>query len=177
MTHIPNSPEDDLLRVAKAAKEALTDNMVERLTGMAGNLLEVLDKLNDEETKDALMATVDRLTDLHRVGALETLFSMVEGVHAARMAMNDAMVDRLFGFMEHMFNNLATEEVATLAHNTRRAMEEAIDDVADKPHPGGIFATLAMLSKPETQHAIHLMLTFAGKWQKRALDQRTVPAK
>lgn len=170
-----NAPEQELAQVARAAKEALTDSMVERLTGMAGGLIELLDKLNEPDTKDAVMSALDRLTDMHRVGALETLFSMVEGIHAARMAMNDTMVDRLFGFMEHMLNNLGTEEVATLAHNTRRAMEEAIDDVADKPHPGGLLATLSMLSKPETQHAIHLMLTFASKWQKRAFDQRFAP--
>jgi len=35
-------------------------------------------------------------------------------VQAAREALTDNMVERLFAFMEHMTNNLATEEVAEL---------------------------------------------------------------
>jgi uncharacterized protein YjgD (DUF1641 family) len=172
---VRNAPQEELTRLATAASEALTDSMVERLTGTGANALEVVDKLNNEETREAIMFAIDRLTDLYRVGALETLFSGLELLHASRMAMTDNMVDRLFLFGEHMVNNLGTEELASMAHNAREALEDAIDETADKRHAGGLFSTISMLSKPETQHALNLMLTFACKMQKRAVEMRGSP--
>jgi|GEM_PF-492469 len=174
-TPLTNEMPNDAERLAKAVTEALTDSMVERLTNTGANAMEVVDKLNDEDTRDALMYAMDRLTDLHRVGALETLFSLLELVHGAKSAMTDSMVDRLFVFVEHMATNLATEELATLAHNARRAMEEAIDETAEKPTSGGLMTTIGMLSKPETQQALQLMLAFSSKLQSRAVALRGSP--
>ena len=74
-----------------------------------------------------------------------------------------------------MATNLATEELATLAHNARRAMEEAIDETTDKPTSGGLMQTIAMLRQPETQQALQLMLSFSSKLQKRAVALRGSP--
>ena len=174
-TPLPNELPSEAERLARAVTEAMTDSMVERLTTTGASAMEVVDKLNDEDTREALMYSMDRLTDLHRVGALETLFSLLELIHGAKSAMTDSMVDRLFVFVEHMATNLATEEIATLAHNARRAMEEAIDETADKKTGGGIMSTIAMLGKPETQQALQLMLSFSAKLQSRAVALRGSP--
>lgn len=174
-TPLSNEMPSDVERLAKAVAEAMTDSMVERLTITGANSLEVVDKLNNEDTREALMYCMDRVTDLHKVGALETLFSLLELVHGAKSAMTDSMVDRLFVFVEHMATNLATEELATLAHNARRAMEEAIDETTDKPTSGGLMQTIAMLRQPETQQALQLMLSFSSKLQKRAVALRGSP--
>jgi len=174
-TPLSNEMPSDAEQLVKAVTDAMTDSMVERLTTTGANALEVVDKLNDEDTRDALMYSMDRLTDLHKVGALETLFSIIELIHGAKSAMTDSMVDRLFVFVEHMATNLATEEIATLAHNARRAMEEAIDETSDKKTGGGIMSTIAMLGKPETQQALQLMLAFSGKLQTRAVALRGAP--
>ncbi|MBV8336218.1 MAG: hypothetical protein JO358_12425, partial [Alphaproteobacteria bacterium] len=72
-----NEPGDELTRLGQAAREALTDAMVERLAVTAGNALELLDRLNDANTRDAVHMLVDRLGELHRAGALDTLFDTV----------------------------------------------------------------------------------------------------
>ena len=98
-TPLSNEMPSDVERLAKAVAEAMTDSMVERLTITGANSLEVVDKLNNEDTREALMYCMDRVTDLHKVGALETLFSLLELVHGAKSAMTDSMVDRLFVFV------------------------------------------------------------------------------
>ncbi len=158
----------DVIRLTQAACESLTDNMVERLSITGANALEVVDRLNDEDTRDAVMSLIDKITDMHRSGALDTLFEVLTVVHGARSALTDSMVERLFVFVEHMVNNLANEDMADLACNARLAMEEAATEAAagDKPR-GGVMATISMLGKPETQQSLQFLLAFASKMQDR----------
>ena len=86
------------------------------------------------------------------------------------------MVERFFIFVEHMINNLGTEEMALLAHNARRAMEEAADEHAGRPsNGGGMFKAMAMLSKPETLASMEFLLTFANRMQARTQEHRYDP--
>jgi uncharacterized protein YjgD (DUF1641 family) len=165
----------DVVRLVQAASEAMTDNMVERLSITSANALEVVDRLNDEDTRDAVMSVIDKMTDLHRSGALETLFDTVSTLHGARSALTDNMVERLFIFVEHMINNLANEEIAEMAHNARRAMEEAVDDTSAQGAPsGGLLSMVSMLSKPETQKALQFLLAFACKMEARSTAQHGI---
>ncbi|WNJ99231.1 hypothetical protein L2D14_15335 [Thalassospiraceae bacterium LMO-JJ14] len=159
--HLNNDPMSDIGRLTQAAQEALTDGMVERLTETAASALDIVDRLNDEDTKDAVVHIIDRVTELHRTGALETLFEMVTLVHGAREALTDGMVERLFAFLEHMVNNLATEEIAELATHAQQSMEFASSEASGRKASGGMMATLSMLSKPETQQALQFMISFA----------------
>ena len=166
----------DVLRVAQAAQEALTDTMVERLSITGANAMEVLDRLNDEETRDAVTFLIDKVTDLHRIGALQTLFEAVTTLHGARSALTDNMVERLFIFVEHMINNLANEEVAAMAHNARMAMDEAVDEIRARPQPGGgLMSTLKMLSRPESARAMQFLLAFACKLQAHSVGELDKP--
>ena len=165
----------DVVRLVQAAGEAMTDNMVERLAITSANALEVVDRLNDEDTRDAVMSVIDKITDLHRSGALETLFDTVNLLHGARSALTDNMVERLFIFVEHMINNLANEEIAEMAHNARRAMEEAVDETSAQSTPsGGLLSMVSMLSKPETQKSVQFLLAFACKMQARSITQHGI---
>jgi hypothetical protein len=92
-TTLRNEPTDEVAHLAQAAREALTDAMVERLAVTAGNTLELLDRLNDERTREAVHMLVDRLSELHKAGALDTLFDAVMLLHAARNAVTDPIVD------------------------------------------------------------------------------------
>jgi hypothetical protein len=65
---------------------------------------ELLDRLNDERTSAALHALTDRVGEMHKVGALDTLCHFVMRLHAARDALTDNMVERLFTFFEQMIN-------------------------------------------------------------------------
>ena len=166
-TTLSNLPPDEMARLTLAAREALTDNMVERLAVMGASALELVDRLNDENTGAAVHALLDRLTEMHKVGALDTVCDTVMMIHAARSALTDNMVERLFMFMESMINTVGNEAMGELAENTRLAFEEAAAETAQAKPSGGIMGMLAMLSKPETQKSLAFLLAFSGKLQRR----------
>jgi uncharacterized protein YjgD (DUF1641 family) len=160
-----NEPQTELERLVTAAQDALTDTMVERLSMTAANTLEVVDRLNDEDTRDAIHYAVDRLTELHRTGGLETLFEMVTLLHAARNAATDNIVERMFAFIELMLNTVATEEMAELADNLRISVEQAAKKVERRPAKGGLISTISLLSKPETQRSLQFFMAMGESLQ------------
>ena len=166
---VSNQPVDELGRLAQAAREALTDAMVERLAVTGASALELVDRLNDERTSEALHAVIDRLTELHKVGALDTLFDAVMLLHAARNASTDGIVERLFTFFEQMINTVGNEAMGALADNTRQALDEAAEETARTVPRGGLFATLSLLAKPEAQRSLMFLLSFGEKLQQRTV--------
>ena len=170
MNDMSNQPPlGEIERLTVAAREALTDGMVERLATLGGNGLELLDRLNDPGTNAAVHSLLDRLTELHKVGAIDTLCELTLTLHAMRNAATDNIVERLFMFAESMINTVGNEAMGELAENTRLAMEEAAQETAKAPAPkGGVMSTLSMLSKPETQRSLAFLLAFSNKLQGRA---------
>lgn len=162
-----NAVAEEVNRLAKAATEALTDSMVERLSDTGVNALEIVDRLNDDDTREAVHTVLHRLTELHRTGALDTLFDIVVLLHAARDAATDNIVDRLFGFVEMMANTIASEDMAQLADCTRSALQQSAAETGDEPGRGGLFATLSLLSQPESQHSLKFLLNFGTNLQRQ----------
>lgn len=171
MTDISNRDDVEVMRLATAAREALTDSMVERLAGTGANVLEIVDRLNDEATRDAIHTVLRRLTELHGTGALDTLFDLVVLLHALRDASTDNIVERLFGFVERMANTLASEDMAELADSTRAAFRDAAAKTAAAPAGGGLFATLGLLSKPESQRSLQFLLNFGASLEQRCTER------
>ena len=164
-TMISNQPIDEIARIALAAREAMTDSMIERIAVTAANGLELLDRLNDEETSAALHTALDRLTELHKLGALNTLFDFVTLLHSARNAATDNILERLFTFFEQMINTVGNEEMGALAQDARIALGEAADETEKLKLRRGKMATLSMLSTPEAQRSLAFMLAFGAKMQ------------
>jgi len=165
---LSNQPPDEMGRLTLAAREALTDNMVERLAMLGGNALELLDRLNDPNTSAAVHTMIDRLTELHKVGALDTVCDLALTLHAVRNALTDNMVERLFMFVENMINTLGNEAMGELAENARVSLEEAAREAKAAAPRGGMMAALSLLSKPETQRSLAFLLAFSSKLQGRA---------
>ncbi len=163
-----NAPEK-IDHLIAAAGDAMTDQMVGRLSTTLGNGMELLDRLNDEDTRDAVHSLLDELTVLHRTGGLKATFELLHMVSAMRNAMTDSMVERLAQFVEHMMTNLANEEVADMAHAAKEAVNEAVRELADYNAPGGIMATLKMLGDPKTQASIVFLRTLAENLRKSEL--------
>jgi uncharacterized protein YjgD (DUF1641 family) len=170
MNDMSNQPPlGEMERLTLAAREALTDNMVERLAMLGGNAMELLDRLNDPDTSAAVHTLVDRLTELHKVGALDTVCDLALTLHAVRNALTDNMVERLFMFAESVINTVGNEAMGELAENARMALEDAAREAQQAPAPrGGVMSTLSLLSKPETQRSLAFLLAFSSKLQGRA---------
>jgi uncharacterized protein YjgD (DUF1641 family) len=163
-----NAPASETERLVGVISDALTDSMIERASVTLGNVLEVADHISEPDTLAAIHCVLDEITTLHRTGGLTTLFELIHYFNAMRNATTDSIVERGAVFIEHMINNLATEEIASLASSATEAMQEAAKETAETRHSGGVFSTLGMLSKPETQASLHFLLTFATKLQAKS---------
>lgn len=159
---------EEVERLVSVVSDALTDGMVERAASTYANVLEVVDHIAEPDTLKAIHTVLDELTTLHQTGGLATLFETIHMLNAFRNATTDGIVERGAIFVEHMVNNLATEEIATLASNATSALHEAAEEAATVKPSGGLFSTLGMLSKPETQSSLHFLLSFAQKLQARS---------
>ncbi len=89
VTELDSAKTSDAHLLIQGLSDALTDGMVERLVTTMGNGLELLDKFNDEDTRDALDSLIDQLTMLHRSGGLVSLFETIHMINAMRNAMTD----------------------------------------------------------------------------------------
>jgi len=161
---------DEIQRGILAAREALTDSMIERLATTAGVALEVVDRLNEEETRAAVHAVVDRITELHKLGALDTLCETVLLIHAMRSAMTDDIIERLFSFVEQATNTFASEDMIKIADDVLLSLEGAAKETAEVPATSGIFGMLALLSKPEAQKTLQFLLKFGEGLHRAQVD-------
>lgn len=151
---------EELQRLVQGMREALTDTMVERLATTAGTALEVVDRLNEDDTRAAVHDVIDKLGELHRAGAIDTLFETVLLIHAMRSAVTDSIVDRLFAFIEQAANTLGSDDMTTLVEDLFTSLHEAGDKTAATPSPGGFMSTLSLLTKPESQRSLQFLLNF-----------------
>lgn len=81
----------DVERVATAAKDALTDEMVGRLAQTAGETMDLLDRVNRSGIANALPA----LAQLVNSGDLERLAHLARVCGAAQDALTDEMIGRI----------------------------------------------------------------------------------
>lgn len=165
-TPVDGGTPDEIQRVVLALREALTDSMVERLATTAGVALEVVDRLNEEDTRDAVHSIIDRITEFHRLGALDTLFETVLLVHAMRSAATDNIVERLFMFIEQAACALDNEAMVQCADSVVQSLEDAATESANAPASGGIFSMLSLMSKPESQQTLQFLLKFGESLQR-----------
>lgn len=157
-------------QLGQGACDSMTDSMVDRISTTMVNALEIVDKVNQPDIKEGLLTLLDAIGNMHRTGVMQTAIDAVYLIHGARSAANDSIVERLFIFMEHMLNNFATEDLATLAHEAKGAMEDALDSCGGIPQGGGgLLGTIRMMSKPETQEALRFMLAFSCSLRKRSV--------
>ncbi len=158
----------DMGHLLNAARNAVSDNIVERGVVATTSVLELADQMTQPETREAIQTLLEELSALHRNGGIITLFELIHFLNAMRNAVTDNIVERGAVFIEQMVNNLANEEVAVLAGVAKGALHEAATETAETSHKGGLIATLGMLSKPETQASLGFLLAFASKLRERA---------
>jgi uncharacterized protein YjgD (DUF1641 family) len=150
-----------------AATAALTDSMVERLATTVSTGLEILDRVNHPDTRAALHRLIDGLTIMHTTGSLDTVFEAVQVIEAARAAMTDDMIERLYHMVEVMASNLATREVAELARNTELSLYEAARRCDSVEGPKSVIGLVRLLLKPETMQTLNLLVAFGNAMRQR----------
>ncbi|HUJ87702.1 MAG TPA: hypothetical protein VLX30_12700 [Burkholderiales bacterium] len=183
------STELEVRRVVEAARDALTDEMVGRLTEAVGEGLSLLDQINRSGLEKALpsIARMVRDGDLERLVQLARVYGSAEdalsdemiGRLAETMAEGLSLMDRLsrggvlrlVEMMERMQASGALERIAvTLPKLMERlehvehvlgSLESAVAEAERMPAPpGGIGGLWRIARDAETQRGMQLLQSF-----------------
>ena len=191
------STELEVQRVVQAARDALTDEMVGRLTEAVGEGLSLLDQVNRSGLEKALPSIARMVRD----GDLERLVQLARVYGSAEDALSDEMIGRLAGTMaeglslmdrlsrggalhlvdmlEKMQASGALERIAvTLPRIMERlehiehvlgSLETAVAEAERMPPPqGGIGGLLKLARDAETQRGLQLLVTLNKKLRSQA---------
>ena len=179
----------ELERLAAAAGDSLTDEMVSRLSATAADGMDLLDKVNRSGVAGALPA----LAQLVANGDLDRLIALARTYGAAQDAVTDEMVgrmaetvaeslsivdrlqraglDRLVGALERLASggaldrlDEATTRLAAgmeLLERAIRALDAAKQEIASRPAAGGGLGGLwQLMRQPENQETLRFLLAF-----------------
>ncbi len=184
----------ELERLAAAAGDSLTDEMVGRLSATAADGMDLLDKVNRSGVAGALPA----LAQLVANGDLDRLIALARTYGAAQDAVTDEMVgrmaetvaeslsivdrlhraglDRLVGALERLASggaldrlDEATNRLAAgmeLLERAIRALDAAKQEIASRPAAGGGLGGLwQLMRQPENQETLRFLLAFGREFR------------
>lgn len=127
-------PTLDAQRLAEAARDALTDEMVTRLAGTAGDALELLDQLN----RAGLGRAIPALAQMVNNGDLDRLVALARVYSSAEDALTDEMVGRL--------SETIGEGMSLLDQVNRSGLEKALPTISRMVNDGDL-ERLAQLAR------------------------------
>ena len=184
-----------LARVYHASQDALTDEMVGRLSGAVGDGLSLLDQVNRSGLEKAL-PTISRMVadgDLERLAQLARVYS------SAQDALTDEMVGRLAetvgeglslldrfnrggagrlvemlaqmqatGALERIANTLPNVlERLDMVSGLFSCLEEAATESRSKPATGGIGSLWRIMTDPDTVRSLQFLLSMSKQMQEK----------
>jgi uncharacterized protein YjgD (DUF1641 family) len=184
----------DAERVATAAKDALTDEMIGRLAQTAGETIDLLDRVNRSGVAKALPA----LAQLVNSGDLERLAHLARVCGAAQDALTDEMIGRIgatlgdtivlldrfhrgggmqvIEALERLESSGVLDRIATTLPQLAERLdtlgallgciEQAAADSNRTASPGGVGGLWSLLKDPQNQDALHFLLNL-GKNMRR----------
>jgi len=167
----------ELERLADAARDSLTDEMVGRLSATAAEGMDLLDQINRSGVSHALPA----LAQLVANGDLERLVALARTYGAAQDAMTDEMVSRLAETVAESISIVdrlnragldrlvgVLERLVLLLESTMGALDAAKRDVTTQPAVGGGLGGLwQLLRDPEAQESLRFLMAFAKEFRKQ----------
>jgi uncharacterized protein YjgD (DUF1641 family) len=171
---------NEIERLVASAQDALTDDMVTRLSATVGDGLDLLDRVN----RSGIIRALPAITQLVENGDLDRLISLARFVAAMEDSLSDDIVNRLAlvvtelaalvdklarneGFMR-LIDILGREEAQCALVDVAEAACSAKTEAAALPAPKGGFGGLWQLAKdPGTQDALRFMALVSRQLRKR----------
>jgi uncharacterized protein YjgD (DUF1641 family) len=160
-----------LARVIGGMEDALSDEMIGRLAGVAADGIDLVDKVNRSGVARALPAIaaliengdLDRIVSLARVfGGMEDALSDDMIGRLANIASETvSIIDRLHrdGLSSRLLRLLAEFEASGLAPKLIGAIDKARAEVASGPAPqGGFGGLISLMKRKDTQEAMQFGL-------------------
>jgi uncharacterized protein YjgD (DUF1641 family) len=166
----------ELERLVAAGRDAMTDEMVSRLSATIADGMDLLDKVNRSGVSGALPA----ISQLVANGDLERLVALARTYGAAQDAMTDEMVARLAETIAESLSLIdrmnragldrlvgSIERLAVVLERTMGALDAASKEMATQPAAGGGFGgLLKLMRQPENQETLRFMLAFGRAFRK-----------
>lgn len=181
-----------LARLMGSAEDALTDDMVGRLTGAVGGGLEFIDQVNRSGIDRALPVLsrmvahgdLDRIADLARLvnsaqdALTDDMINRLAGTFGDALCMIDRLMrggfDRLVGVVEKLEASGALERLADAvprlvahAENVDRilgCLDATVQEAQTAPRrAGGLGGLWSLMRDPDTQATLRFMLALGGR--------------
>lgn len=170
----------EIERLVASAQDALTDDMVVRLSATLGDGLDLLDRVN----RSGIVRALPAITQLVENGDLDRLISLARLMAAVEDSLSDDIVNRLAlvgtemaalvdklarneGFVK-LIDILGREEVQCALVDLAEAACAAKTETAALPAPKGGLGGLWQLAKdPGTQDALRFMALVSKQLRKR----------
>ena len=170
----------EIERLVASAQDALTDDMVTRLSATLGDSLDLLDRIN----RSGIVRALPAITQLVENGDLDRMISLARLVAAVEDSLSDDIVNRLSivatemaalvdklarneGFMR-LIDILGREEVQCALIDVAESACAAKTEAAALPAPKGGIGGLWQLAKdPGTQDALRFMALVSKQLRKR----------
>ncbi len=174
-----NGAASEIERLVTSAQDALTDDMVTRLSATVGDGLDLLDRINRSNIARALPA----ITQLVENGDLDRLVSLARFVAAMEDSLSDDIVNRLAlvatelaslvdkmarneGFVK-LIDILGRDEVQCALVDVAESACAAKTEAAALPAPRGGWGGLIKIAKdPGTQDALRFMARVSKRLRK-----------
>ena len=166
----------ELERLVAAGRDALTDEMVSRLSATVADGVDLLDRINRSGVSSALPA----ISQLVANGDLERLVALARTYGAAQDALTDEMVARLAetvaeslalidrmnrAGLDRLVGNI--ERLGVVLESTMNALEAAKHSMQGTAGGGGLGGIWRLLSDAENQESLRFLLAFAREFRKR----------
>lgn len=173
--------DHELEQLIAGARDALTDDIVGRMSGTVAGGLELLDRIN----RSGIARALPTITRMVENGDLERLVGFVRFVAALEDSLSDDIVQRLSsvatelaalvdtlarnpGFIR-LIQVLGREEVQCGLMDLAESACAAKQDLASQPvQSGGVINLLKIASDPDTQAALRFVAQVTTRMRERA---------
>jgi uncharacterized protein YjgD (DUF1641 family) len=151
----------EVQRLTAAARDALTDEMVSRISATAAGGMDLLDQV----TRSGVGRALPALTQLIANGDLDRLVGFARTAGAAQDAMTDEMVARMAETMGaslslmDQINRIGVDRIVALIERLINALESAGKEMTTAPATrGGLGGLLHLMRDRETQESMRFFL-------------------
>ncbi len=169
-----------LARLLGSAGDALSDDVVTRLASLAGDALDLVDRV----TRSGIIHALPAITALVENGDLDRIVALARVFGAAEDALNDEMISRFAALVADsvvLLDRFARSELVThllrasdgaalgrLAGSFSADLTAAAQGGAAKAEKGGLFGLLGLLRDPAHQETLRFVLDFGGRLRRTA---------
>ena len=180
---VNNGDLDRLVQLARligSAQDAMSDEMVSRLSAMTGDGLDLLDRV----IRSGVVKALPTITTLVENGDLERLVHLARLAGAAQDAMSDEMISRMAGMagdalclVDRITRAGTAERLLEVAEQIEKthvmtdllqSLAGAAEESAHAPTPkGGVGGLWEIIKQPETQQTIQFLILVGKHFRSR----------